>query len=251
VKAVLMRALRNDPLFSRDRQPEVLIVDFAASSINYRIRVWTTDFAADTRVSDHVRSHIYYAFRRHNISIPYPIQVQYEASAPVAEQAAPSASIGSVEILASLSDEQRVQLLQNSRPALYAVGETIVSEGDAGSSMFVVVRGEAIVTLAGTDGEVARFGPGAFFGEMSLLTGEPRTATVSAVTDCEVLEIGVEAFRRVVVADPAVLERVTVAVAARRAGLEMHRATRSAPAGSPDAPHTFLDRVRHFLRLSA
>jgi small-conductance mechanosensitive channel/CRP-like cAMP-binding protein len=251
VKAVLLRALRDDPLFVREREPEVLIADFAASAINYRVRVWTNDFSSDTRVADHVRSHIYYAFRRHNISIPYPIQVQYEATIPAAEQASPSASIGSVEIFASLTDEQRAQLLHKTCASLYAAGETIVREGDAGSSMFVMLRGEAIVTLAGTGGEVARLGEGAFFGEMSLLTGEPRTATVSAVSDCEVLEIGVDAFRRVVLADPAVVERVGAAVTARRAGLELHRATRSAVAGSPEAPHTFLERVRQFLRLTA
>ena len=51
------------------------------------------------------------------------------------------------------------------------------------------------------DGEVARHGEGGFFGEMSLLTGDPRTATVTAVTDCELIEIGADAFRRVVLAD--------------------------------------------------
>ena len=70
-----------------------------------------------------------------------------------------------------------------------------------------------------------------------------------AVSDCEVLEVGVEAFRRVVLADPALVERVTGVVAARRAGLETHRAMRSAPAASPEAPHTLLARVRQFLRL--
>ena len=62
----------------------------------------------------------------------------------------------------------------------YAAGETIVRQGDSGRSLFVVVRGEASVRLAGTDGEVARLRNGDVFGEMSLLTGEPRTATVLA-----------------------------------------------------------------------
>jgi CRP-like cAMP-binding protein len=116
--------------------------------------------------------------------------------------------------------------------------------------MFVLLHGETAVTLAGTDGEVARHAPGGFFGEMSLLTGQPRTATVTAVTDCEVLEIDAAAFRAVVVEDPAVLERVTTAVEARRAGLERHRQTRSAATEPPDTPQTFLRRVRQFLRLS-
>ena len=60
-------------------------MDFAASAITYRIRVWTTDFAADERVRDRIRSRIYYAFRRSGISIPYPIQVQIEQDAAQSE----------------------------------------------------------------------------------------------------------------------------------------------------------------------
>ena len=115
--------------------------------------------------------------------------------------------------------------------------------------MFVLLRGEAVVTLAKTIGELARLETGAFFGEMSLLTGEPRTATVTATTDCELLEIGSDAFRRVVMADAAVLERVSTAVAIRRDALEQHRQTRSNADVPPETPQTFLARVRQFLRL--
>ena len=85
---------------------------------------------------------------------------------------------------------------------------------------------------------------------MSLLTGDPRTATVTAVTDCELIEIGAEAFRRVVLADPAVVERISLAVSSRRSGLATHRAMKAAPAAPLEPPHSFLARVRHFLRLS-
>ena len=155
-----------------------------------------------------------------------------------------------MDIFAPLSAEQRLELAESARSALYAEGEAIVREGDQGSSMFVVRTGAATVTLAGADGEIARLGRGGFFGEMSLLTGEPRTATVTAATDCELLEIGADAFRRVVLPDPAVVERITAAVGARRTDLEIHRATKAAPAAPVEAPHSFLARVRHFLRLS-
>jgi CRP-like cAMP-binding protein len=95
---------------------------------------------------------------------------------------------------------------------------------------------------------VARLGAGGFFGEMSLLTGDPRTATVTAATDCDLLEIDADAFKRVVMADPAVVDAVSAAVGARRAELHQHRTVRSsAPAGAPEAPHTLVARIRHFL----
>ena len=115
--------------------------------------------------------------------------------------------------------------------------------------MFVIRSGEAAVTVAGTHGELARHRPGGFFGEMSLLTGDPRTATVTAITDCELLEIGVEAFRRVVLSDAAVVDKVTAAVTARRAELEQHRATRAVGNDVTEPSHNLVARVRRFLRL--
>ena len=253
VKAVIRKALQGEPLIAPEPAPEVLLVDFAASAITYRVRVWTTDFAADERIRDRVRSRVYYAFRRHAISIPYPIQVQIDQDASAAAPDAGDArarSFDGVEILAALTDEQRVELAAVSRPQLYAAGEAIVAEGDAGDSMFVLARGEAAVTLSQTEGVVATLRAGAFFGEMSLLTGDARSATVSAVTDCELIEVSADAFRRVVLTDAAIVDRVAAAVETRRAELERHRASRAADGTAAETPQTFVNRVRRFLRLS-
>jgi CRP-like cAMP-binding protein len=222
--------------------------------------VWTTDFASDERVRDHVRTRIYYAFRRNGIHFPYPVQVQirqdatsaaaHVATATAGAPEAPGArSLDGVEILASLTPEQRAHLTAAARALLYAEGETIAREGEAGASMFVVTSGEASVTLSQAGGEVARLKSGAVFGEMSLLTGDARSATVSAATDCELLEIGADAFRRVVLADAAIVEQVAAAVATRRAELERHRETRALDSAPDETPQTFLARVRRFLQV--
>jgi small-conductance mechanosensitive channel/CRP-like cAMP-binding protein len=252
VKAAIQSALVGEPLIAPLPKAEVLLVDFAASSITYRVRVWTTDFAADERVRDRIRSRIYYAFRRRGISIPYPIQIQMEPDvAPAAEAGNGRAgSFDQVEILAGLTGDQRAALARAARTLLFAAGETIVAEGDAGASMFVLLRGEASVRLALTDGEVARLREGAVFGEMSLLTGDARSATVVAERDCELLEIGADAFRNVVLNDPAIVERIAAAVAKRRAELDRHRQTRAQPSSAEETPQTLVTRVRKFLRLS-
>jgi len=84
---------------------------------------------------------------------------------------------------------------------------------------------------------------------MSLLTGDARSATVVAVNDCELLEIGADAFRGVVLTDPAIVERVAAAVATRRAELERHRETRAQPGTIVETPQTLVARVRKFLRV--
>ena len=251
VKAAILAALKGEPLIAAQPKAEVLLVDFAASSITYRVRAWTTDFAADERVRDRIRSRIYYAFRRSGISIPYPVQVQIEqeAAPPPAADTERARSFDGVEILAGLTDEQRARLAHASRRLLFSAGEPIVEEGDAGASMFVLVRGEASVRLAATEGEVARLREGAVFGEMSLLTGDPRSATVVAESDCELLEIGADAFRGVVLTDPAIVDRVAAAVATRREELERHRATRAHETPVAESRQTLVTRVRKFLGL--
>jgi len=247
VKSVIVQALAGEPLIMAEHPPEVLLVNFADSWMTYRVRIWTTDFAADERIRDHVRSRIYYAFHRHGLAFPYPVQLRMESKPQIVEESDTAGALDGIEILASLTQAQRGQLTTMSRRLLYGAGEVIAREGEAGTSMFVLRRGEAIVTVAGAEGEVARLHAGAFFGEMSLLTGDRRSATVTAVTDCALLEIGVEAFRRVVLSDAASVDRVAAAVSGRREELERHRATRAATTVETETPQTFLERVRRFL----
>ena len=253
VKAAILAAIKEEPLISRSREPEVLLADFAASAIMYRIRVWTTNFAAADQLRDRIRSAVYYAFRRNDITIPYPIQVEIQkeyASIPPLDPVAAERALQEVSIFAALADDERAQLARAAKRSLFAAGEIVVKQGEAGSSMFVIARGEAVVTREPGNQEVARLRPGGFFGEMSLLTGDPRNATVRTTVDSELLEITVEAFRTFVLADPAVVEVIGEAVARRRTELEQHRAAETA-AVPAEAPQRFLDRIRRFLHVSS
>src|SRR5439155_15973694 len=113
----------------------------------------------------------------------------------------------------------------------------------------VVATGEVVVMLEPQGHEVARLGAGGFFGEMSLLTGAARNATVRTTVDSELLEITGAAFRQFVLANPAVVEQIGVAVANRRAELEERRA--AGPTAAPaEPPYTLIDRIRRYLHLN-
>ena len=252
VKEVISEALKNASELSNIRPAEVRIADFGASAIVYRVWFWVDDFDPDGRAQDQVRSYIYYAFRRRNITIPYPIQI--EMSPEEGSMTTPAATvdpdlIARVPMFAPLTGSERDQLLSVARPVMFAKGEAVVRQGQTGQSMFVVKRGEASVTLAGTAGEVARLGAGDVLGEMSLLTGEARTATVTALSDCDLLEIDAEGFRTVVMANPSVLEHVASVTSARRQELDRHRQTHAATPSITEARHSLLNRIRQFLRL--
>jgi small-conductance mechanosensitive channel len=252
VKAAIKEAIDNAPLVLRDPAPDVLLVDFASSAITYRARFWVEDYARDEVARDQVRSAIYYSFARHDIEIPWPIQVEYERAAPEGRRAETAERyvelLGRVQVFAPLDPRERRDLVDLSQVRLYAAGETVVRQDAPGSSMFVVCSGDLRVILEPGRTEVARHGPGGFFGEMSLLTGKPRTASVVALSDSELLEITADAFRRFVLAQPAVLESVLDAVRTRQAELDHARAN-ATTAVKDETPTSFLERVRQFLRL--
>jgi len=252
VKSVIREALQNASEISSGREPEIRLIDFAASAMTYRVRFWVDDYDTDDSAPDEVRSYIYYAFRRNNITIPYPIQIEMspeEGGMANRQATVDPRLIASVPMFAALTEAERAQLLAVGVPVTYGRGEAIVRQAQPGRSLFIIRQGEAGVTLSGTVGEVARLRAGDVFGEMSLLTGEARTATVTAVSDCDLLEIDADGFRRVVVANPSVLERITNVTAARREELARHRESHSVVTATADPEHSFLARVRGFLRL--
>ena len=253
VKAAIHETLADEPAIDHTRPLEVLIGHFAESAIVYRVRVWTTDFPGDDRLRDAVRSRIYYAFRRHHIVTPYPVQIHMHGRARREDDVnrpALAAALKASTFCAGLDDTQIGEVLEVVRPVLHAAGEMIVREGDAGSSMFVIRAGEAQVMTAGHPDGLARLTAGDYFGEMSLLTGERRNATVVAATDCHLLKIDADDFRRVVAKDPAIIERVTDVMTRRRTELDRHRArTPAAVSDAAETPQTFVARARQFLSL--
>ena len=116
--------------------------------------------------------------------------------------------------------------------------------------MYIVCSGKAAVVLEPEKQVVATIEKGGYFGEMSLLTGDPRSATVVARGDVVVLEIDAELFRRFGAENPCAIELIGVAAMTRRGELDQVRVAARAAAVA-DAPATFLSRMKRFLRLSS
>jgi CRP-like cAMP-binding protein len=252
VKTAILEAIANAPLAIRAPQPKVLVQGFGDSAVNYTAYFWVNDYGAEREARDQVRTNIWYEFRRRNIEIPWPIQIQYERSEePVWNERQVSAAadyLSKIDLFSPLDAGARQRLAAASRHHLFAAGEPIVRQGAAGDSMFVILKGSVRVILEPSDQEVALIPSGGFFGEMSMLTGEARTATVRAADDVTVLEISAADFGALAVANPAVIDHVSTVVASRRTGLEEARAS-AAVVAAPEAKQTFLARIRKFLTL--
>jgi small-conductance mechanosensitive channel/CRP-like cAMP-binding protein len=253
VKAAIKEALDNSALVLSSPPPSVLLHDFAASAVTYRVCFWIGDYAVDLDARDQVRSNIWYSFRRRNIEIPYPIQVEYSREElPLRSEGdvlSSAARLGAIDLFSTLSAEARLALSRTAQEHIFAAGEAVVRQDEAGSSMFVVLSGRVRVVLEPSGQEVAVTGPGGFFGEMSMLTGDPRTATVRAIDDVRVLEIPSERFREIAAETPGLIEHISTVVTNRRAELDEARAAASAATAVAIAPRTLLGRIQKFLRL--
>jgi len=130
------------------------------------------------------------------------------------------ALLGRVELFESLTVSERTELSRQMEERLFNVGDTLIQEGDHGDSMFILCEGLLEVRITLHEGEqptrVARLHAGKFFGEMSALTGEPRSAMVVAVTDALVFEISKDAISALIHSRPELAEMIAQAVTARK-----------------------------------
>ena len=252
VKAAMHEAMSQAGLVLKTPVPDVLLVAFDASSMNYRARFWVEDYQFDEEARDQVRVAIHYAFARRGIEIPYPIQVEYSRDWPAPDAATLQREreriVAGVDLFATLTDQQRTEIAQATVTRTFGSAEAIVRQGEPGQSMYVVSSGQVVVLVGPDRREVATIEAGGYFGEMSLLTGEPRSATVVARGETVVLELDVELFRKFGQDSPGAVEQIGLAAAARRAELDRVKiATQGAAVA--DAPATFLARMKKFLRL--
>lgn len=249
-KAAIMSAVSHATDVLPEPKPDVVLADFGASALTYRVRFWVKDFSHDERARDAVRTFIYYEFRRCNIEIPYPIQIEYPRQEVVGEpperRDRVAELIGTVPVFAALPADAHRALAVGARSLQYAAGEAIVREGADASSMFIVERGRVDIVI-GSGQRVATTEAGGYFGEMSLLTGAARTATVTAATDCALVEISVDAFREYVQNHPEALSQMAAAASARQQELDAVRATASST--TKDMSTSLLQKMRAFLGL--
>jgi CRP-like cAMP-binding protein len=140
-------------------------------------------------------------------------------------------------------------LAQAATSHVFAPGETVIRAGDPGSSMFVVHNGRVSVQVneSGRPRTVATLSEGAFFGEMALFTGEPRTANVVALSETEVLEIGHAAMKSVFDTNPDLVESLSHIITERRQGLT---ANQDLSGGDQSESAGILASIKRFFGLS-
>jgi len=227
VIAVLERLLAQIPEIAPEPKSLVRIVAYKDFTIDYEIRYFLRSYADHRRIEGEIYRLIWYNFRRHGIEIPFPIRNVYlrRAEAPAAQRDERSLrltrTLRGIDLFQPLSEEELQLAASRFRRHHYAARERLIVEGEPGDSFFVIDRGEVEVArkLAGRDQTLARLADGQFFGEMALLTGEPRSATVTALSDADVFTIDKAGFFEVLVKNPEIAVDISAILSERQEAL--------------------------------
>jgi CRP-like cAMP-binding protein len=256
VQRAILEALPGSFGVLAEPEPSVVTNAFTEGNVEYWIRFFTDRFDKRDGVDGAARDRIWAAFSRAGIPFASPsrylhmhdVSLESRAREDDARLVKREKALAAVDFLSVLSPEQRRILAMRGREHWYSTGEAIVRQGEASTELYVVQSGEVVVKRSDT--VLARLGPGQFFGEMALMTGEPRNATVNAVQPAALFEIDSEAMRETLEKTPELAEHISRVIAARQTKLE-----------TPDAPEAeardtverksslLLGRIRQFFAL--
>ena len=220
-KKHILEACSAIPEVLRDPAPEVYLLSFAEYEIIYRLRYFIHDFSERYRIDSKVREAIWYRFKREEIEFPFPIRTVHHAAPEtgVDVEREVRGLLDSVDFFKILNEEELASLRRRARYEIYAAGEKICVQGEPGDTFYIIRKGRLEVTAKDADGNVflsAEMRSGQYFGEMALLTGEPRSATVTALSDAELLRLRKEDLRAIFKENPRVEETISEVLADRK-----------------------------------
>ncbi|HZS45545.1 MAG TPA: mechanosensitive ion channel family protein [Blastocatellia bacterium] len=265
VMATVEAAVQDVPIarVATDPKPNCVLLDFKDSTAFYDLRYWLTDIAADDPTDTEIRTRIYFALKRASIPLSIPAQSLFLTSQTRhrkdqkldAEMDHRVKALGGVELFDDLTEEERKEIAGDLRTAPFRKGEIMTRQGAVGHWLYIIIKGSAEVQFSTGNGlskTVARLEGGQFFGEMSLMTGEPRTATVIALEDVECYRLDKESFRSILIKRPEMAEHISHILAKRRVELEAIKEGLDAEAKRQRlaAMQTdILSRIRRFFRI--
>jgi small-conductance mechanosensitive channel/CRP-like cAMP-binding protein len=245
VLEILLEAAHDCPHVVSDPAPQAMIMEFLPYGIHYRLKFWITDYGRKDPITTDVGRLAWYKLRRHGVAMAVAIPEIVEAlssgaGGPVPAKAVPAAGAGE-------TDENFAVLMQSAflryqwgekagrpmvpeddvrdlaavvRRAVYAKGEVLCRQGDKGRSCYIVAKGKIRGTIITEENEKKystefEVGPGGIFGEMSLFSGMPRTATGTVIEEAVLLKVKADDFGPVLAKNPDLAEVIAELVSTR------------------------------------
>jgi small-conductance mechanosensitive channel/CRP-like cAMP-binding protein len=231
-------ALRSTPIegVAADPPPNCIAYDFAKDTRDsfayYAVRYWLTDLAADDPTSSRVRVRLYAALKRAGIPLALPARALFlkqsgdETTKDQHWREKRFSVLEGLELFKALTEKEREQLCEHLIHAPFAKGEIVTKQGAVAHWLYILMKGTVDIVAHTDDGRSRRVatleGP-SFFGEMGLMTGEPRANDVVAMTDVECWRLDKEGFQSIIRARPEIAAAMSKTMAQRRVELEAVR----------------------------
>lgn len=221
---VVREAVRQVENVSPKRRPKVRVRDLGENGIEWEVKYWITNYRRHNDTDALIRQRIWYAFQREDLDFAYPTRTIYTARQSEEEEVFVETAdeicerINHVQIFAPLSTDETQKIARSCAVRVFAPEEPIIEKGQKERSMFIIHRGSVDVQVSenGTAKIISTLRPGEFFGEMSLFTGEPRTADVIARSETQVLEIRPEVMKPILEANPELVRIIGEIIEERR-----------------------------------
>ena len=211
--------------------PNCVLMEIDKGVSRYALRYWLTDLALDDPTDATVRWHVYTALERAGIHLEVEKQnvhyvkenAKYQVVVHQRESQQRIKTLRRVELFAKMTDEELSALAERLKYAQFAKGNIISKQGAIAHWLYIIINGEAEVYLETPDGvrrTVNALSRGDFFGEMGMMTGAPRSASVIATTDVECYRLDKDAFAGIMQARPGLADEITHILVERRAQLD-------------------------------
>jgi small-conductance mechanosensitive channel/CRP-like cAMP-binding protein len=213
------------PFIVPGTQPDVACIGFKETGIEYQVAYDLADAGNYWLADSQILVHVYAALMRQGIGIPFPrriIEVRGDERPGIAlrESHHRLAVLGAMDLFSSLTDEERARLARQLSTLVYIRDEIIFRAGEPADSLYLLAQGH--VDVIGEDpkgGQVklATLDAPTYFGEMGLLLGQPRAATVVAAGEAICHRIDKRGFDAIIRARPELAEMLAKVLAERQA----------------------------------
>jgi CRP-like cAMP-binding protein len=244
-----------------DPPPSAVLMEVAQGYGRYALRYWLIDPCPDDPTDSAVRAHALAALARNGMRVGIPQEERLiikdnearRATLQADELARRRKALTGVDLFASLSEAERDSLAERLVYAPFVSGDTITRQGSVAHWLYIIVAGEADVLVELPEGQkhITTLSAGNVFGEMGMMTGEPRRASLTAKTDVECYRLDKEGFQHILVARPDIAAKISEVLAARLTDLEKRREAALLEKRAPPRDDDILARIRTFFGLDA
>lgn len=229
-------ALRSEPIpnVAQDPPPNCITWEYKDSYISYAVRYWLTDLMKDDPTNSEIRVRIYHALKRANIPLSIPAQAlfitpethEHKEEHMEREIAHRMQTLARVELFRTMTHDELRKLAERLTVAPFVTGEAMTRQGAQAHWLYVITKGSGEVFITADGGlrkTVSTLKTGDFFGEVGMMTGSVRTATVLALEPTECYRLDKEAFQDILLARPEIAESISHVIARRTVELEAVR----------------------------